>query len=148
MLQKDHVAHICTIHLNEPESVSEILKKSKDSPLSPTEVKLQSSLVRRSLSNSGTPGRNLQVNTGGQVKQIIRKKFVEPILKKDGSVRLCGDYKITVNKATETETYPLPVIQGCVWCYLAHTYQQVQLDEKSQKMATVTSHKSLFKVNR
>ncbi len=71
MLQKDHVAHICTIHLNEPESVSEILKKSKDSPLSPTEEKLQSSLVRRSLSNSGTPGRNLQVKTGGQVKQTL-----------------------------------------------------------------------------
>ena len=31
-------------------------------------------------------------------------------MKKDGSVRLCGDYKITVNQASETDTYPLPRI--------------------------------------
>ena len=35
---------------------------------------------------------------------------VVPIIKKDGSVRLCGDYKVTVNQATETYTYPLPRI--------------------------------------
>ena len=29
----------------------------------------------------------------------------------DGSVRLCSDYKITVNQATETDTYPLPRIE-------------------------------------
>ncbi len=80
------------------------------------------------------------------------------ILKKDGSVQLCGDYKITVNKATETETYPLLVIQELLTAVsgatmfskleLAHSYQQVQLDEKSQKMAAVTTHKGLFKVYR
>ena len=36
---------------------------------------------------------------------------VVPILKKDGTVRLCGDFKITVNRATETDTYPLPRIE-------------------------------------
>jgi len=35
---------------------------------------------------------------------------VVPIIKKDGSVRLCGDHKVTVNQATETYTYPLPRI--------------------------------------
>ena len=47
----------------------------------------------------------------------LKKEFLEPvkfsrwaapivpIMKKDGSIRLCGDYKITVNQATNTEKF-------------------------------------------
>ena len=83
---------------------------------------------------------------------------VVPVIKKDGSVRLCGDYKITVNQATETDTYPLPVIEELLAVVsgataflkldLAHAYQQVLLDEESQKMVTVTTLKGLFQVTR
>ena len=83
---------------------------------------------------------------------------VVPIMKKDGSVRLCGDYKITVNQATETDTYPLPRIEdmlasvagGTVLSklYLAHAYQQVVLDEESQQMATIITSKGLYRVKR
>lgn len=33
---------------------------------------------------------------------------VVPIIKKSGDVRLCGDYRSTVNQATESDTYPMP----------------------------------------
>ena len=33
---------------------------------------------------------------------------IVPVLKKDGSVRICEDYKLTVNKAAKPDTYPLP----------------------------------------
>ena len=30
------------------------------------------------------------------------------IQKADGTVRLCGDYKVTCNKASQTDVYPIP----------------------------------------
>ena len=33
---------------------------------------------------------------------------VVPIIKKNGNIRLCGDYRSTVNEATESDTYPMP----------------------------------------
>ena len=35
---------------------------------------------------------------------------IVPVPKKDGSVRICGDFKTTVNQASPTETYPLHYI--------------------------------------
>ena len=36
---------------------------------------------------------------------------IVPVLKRDGSIRICGDYKVTVNLAAKTDTYPLPKIE-------------------------------------
>lgn len=36
---------------------------------------------------------------------------VVPVVKKDNTIRLWGDYKLTVNQAATTETYPLPWIE-------------------------------------
>ena len=36
---------------------------------------------------------------------------IVPVVKKDGSVRICGDYKVTVNSAARLDTYPLPRIE-------------------------------------
>ena len=31
-----------------------------------------------------------------------------PVVKTDGSISICGDYKVTVNQAAKLDTYPLP----------------------------------------
>jgi len=48
----------------------------------------------------------------------VKKRVIEPItfsdwaapivlvLKKDGTVRICGDYKLTVNQAIKADSYP------------------------------------------
>lgn len=36
---------------------------------------------------------------------------IVPIIKTDGSIRICGDYKVTVNTCSTLDTYPLPKIE-------------------------------------
>ena len=35
---------------------------------------------------------------------------IVPVLKQEGSIRICGDYKLTVNRVAKLDTYPLPRI--------------------------------------
>ena len=33
---------------------------------------------------------------------------IVPVMKQDGRVRVCGDYKLTVNKVSKLDAYPIP----------------------------------------
>jgi hypothetical protein len=33
---------------------------------------------------------------------------IVPVIKSDGSIRICGDYKVTVNQAAKVDHYPIP----------------------------------------
>ena len=83
---------------------------------------------------------------------------VVPVIKRDGNVRLCGDYKLTINSVANTEVYPLPRIDelfaavsgGKVFSKLdlSHAYLQLQLDESSQEYVTVNTHRGLYRYTR
>ena len=95
---------------------------------------------------------------------ITKVKFSEwavpivPVVKNDKSIRLCGDYKLTINAASDTETYSLPRIDemfaslsgGTTFTKLdlRHAYQQLALDEQSQKLVTINTHRGLFQYTR
>ena len=83
---------------------------------------------------------------------------VVPVLKQDGSLRLCGDYKLTCNKAAKLDCYPIPKIQDLL-CGLANkrvfskldmsqAYAQLELDKESKTLTTINSHRGLFQYNR
>ena len=38
---------------------------------------------------------------------------IVPVLKRDKSVRICGDFKMTVNRASRLEKYPIPKLRTC-----------------------------------
>ena len=48
------------------------------------------------------------------IKKVVHSDWatpIVPVLKKGDSVRICGDYKITVNLETEQNRYPIPNIE-------------------------------------
>lgn len=61
----NHVISQCTAHFTWSECCNDILGKTQESPLTPLEERVQSSLLRRSLTNSTSP--TLKVKTRGQV---------------------------------------------------------------------------------
>ena len=77
-----------------------------------------------------------------------------PVLKPDNTVRLCGDYKLTVNRVSKLEQYPIPRIEDLFANLsggekfskldMSHAYHQIALDEESKKFVTVNTHKGLF----
>ena len=83
---------------------------------------------------------------------------IVPILKADGSVRICGDYKVTINQAVHVDKYPIPTIsdlyaqltggQVCSKLDLSHAYQQVVLDADSQALTTINTQKGLYQYKR
>ena len=78
--------------------------------------------------------------------------------KKDGGVRICGDYKPTVNTKIEIAHHPLPTVELITSKLSGNTvfskidlktvFQQLELDEASKEIYTVNTNKGLFKVNR
>ena len=36
---------------------------------------------------------------------------IVPVVKQNDTIRLCGDYQITVNQVTKVDTYPLPKVE-------------------------------------
>lgn len=83
---------------------------------------------------------------------------VVPLLKPDGNCRLCGDYKLTVNRVSTLEQYPIPRVEDLMAVLaggqqftkldMSHAYQQIQMDDQSKKYLTVNTHRGLFTYNR
>ena len=83
---------------------------------------------------------------------------IVPIVKGDGSIRICGDYKVTVNRYAQVDTYPLPLINDLFRTLsggkffskldLAHAYLQIPLEEHSKVLTTINTQKGLFQCTR
>ena len=83
---------------------------------------------------------------------------IVPVVKQDGTVRICGDYKVTINPALLVDSYPIPLVEDLYAsmsggkCFtkldLSQAYLQLQLDEDSKAYVTINTHKGLFRYNR
>ena len=80
---------------------------------------------------------------------------IVPVPKSDGQLRLCGDYKVTINPYLEVDKYPLPKPEDLFTTLvggqrftkldLRHAYQQMELDTDSRELVTINTHKGLYR---
>ncbi|XP_048480662.1 uncharacterized protein K02A2.6-like [Plutella xylostella] len=93
----------------------------------------------------------------GVIYKVERSDYgtpIVPVVKSNGDIRVCGDYKITINKLLKEFHYPLPRIDEIFTALgggeqytkldLSHAYQQVLLSEESQPMTAITTHIGTF----
>ena len=83
---------------------------------------------------------------------------IVPVVKSDGSVRICGDYKVTANLAMKVDSHPIPRIKELFTAMsggvsftkldLSHAYLQLQLDESAKEYLVINTHKGLFEYTR
>lgn len=84
--------------------------------------------------------------------------LIVPVLKPDGSVRICGDFKVTLRPYLDVPEYPMPTPEelftklngGELFTKLdlSNAYQQVLLHEESQPCVTITTHLGLYQYTR
>ena len=81
-----------------------------------------------------------------------------PVRKPNGSVRLCGGYKVTINPYLNVNQYPLPRPeelfatlnngQHFTKLDLSEAYLQIELDDDAKKYLVINTHKGLYRFNR
>ena len=72
-----------------------------------------------------------------------------------GPIRICGDYKLTVNKVAPLDNYPVPSVTdqlatlngGVVFSKLdlSQAYQQLPLEEGTRELLTISTHRGLYR---
>lgn len=88
-------------------------------------------------------------------------KWATPLVvvaKKDGTVRKCGNFKVTVNPYLECDEHPLPKIEDMLATIgpvshisvldLSQAYLQMPLSEESKDICVINTHKGLYKMQR
>jgi transposase InsO family protein len=93
----------------------------------------------------------------GVLERVDHSEWATPVVavpKGDGHIRLCWDYKVTLNPALEIDQYPLPkpeelfaTLSGGKYFSkldLKQAYTQMLLEEKSREYATVNTHRGLY----
>ena len=79
---------------------------------------------------------------------------IVPVVKPNGDVQICGDFKVTVNPQLQTEQHPLPRIDD-IFTNLAggkkftkidlrQAYHQMEVEEESQDYLTINTHQGLY----
>jgi hypothetical protein len=97
----------------------------------------------------------------GIIKPVNYSEWAAPIVivpKHNGKMHLCGDFKVTINCMIDVDQYPLlrpndlfTALAGgqkFTKLDLSQAYQQLPLDEESQKLVTINTQRGLFQFTR
>ncbi|XP_045448702.1 uncharacterized protein K02A2.6-like [Melitaea cinxia] len=96
----------------------------------------------------------------GVIEPVDTSDWATPLVivhKPDGSLRLCADYKVTLNKMLHVDRYPVPKVddlfsrlRGSKYFTkldLSQAYNQILLDD-TRNLTVINTHRGLFVYNR
>ena len=106
-----------------------------------------------------------------ELDRLVKLGIIEPVqfaewaapivavLKSDKkSIRICGDFKLTVNSVSKVDRYPIPKIDDLVATLsggqkftkldMSQAYMQIMLSEDSKQYVIINTHRGLFRYNR
>lgn len=99
--------------------------------------------------------------TEGELVPVERSEWAAPIVvvhKKDGGIRICGDFKVSINPVICSQVYPLPTPEEMFSMLangesytkldLARAYKQMAVKKECQNLLTINTHLGLFKYTR
>ena len=102
--------------------------------------------------------RNIQLGILERVDFSQWATPIVPIIKPTGAIRICGDYKVTINKGMNIPQYPIPSVDELMdklaggekfsKIDLSDAYLQVPLDEPSREMCTINTPFGLYRPTR
>ena len=112
---------------------------------------------------------SLKAKIEAQLDKLVKEGVIEPvqhaewaasivpIIKSDNTVRICGDFKVTINAVSKLDRYPIPKIEDLLARLsggrsytkldLKEAYQQLLLDKESKQFMVINTHKGLFSYN-
>ena len=113
----------------------------------------------------------MQSKVDEEIDRLVGNGILEPVQNSEGaapvvavwkperkSIRLCGDFKQTVNRVSKLDRYPIPKIEDLLATLkggryfskldLQHAYQQLKLDAESQKYVVINTKRGLFRYTR
>ncbi|XP_060607830.1 uncharacterized protein K02A2.6-like [Ruditapes philippinarum] len=95
------------------------------------------------------------------VEKVTHSEWATPIVpvpKSNVDIRICGDFKVTINPVLEVDQHPLPQIEHIFASLgkgkkfskivLKNAYLQLEVDDESKKLLKISIHKGLFRYNR
>ncbi|XP_064477677.1 uncharacterized protein K02A2.6-like [Ornithodoros turicata] len=102
-----------------------------------------------------------RLESEGILTEVNVSEWATPIVhvvKPNGTVRICGDFKRTINQHLVVDQYPLPVVedifarlsggQKYTKIDLRQAFLQMEVHERSKHLQTINTEKELFRYNR
>lgn len=97
----------------------------------------------------------------GVLKKVESSEWatpIVPVLKPNGNVRICGDYKVTINKCIQVDDHPLPTVdelflgiaggEKFTKLDLSQAYLHLPVREKDRSYLTLNTHRGLYEPTR
>ncbi|XP_052242483.1 uncharacterized protein K02A2.6-like [Dreissena polymorpha] len=108
--------------------------------------------IKKELDNLERQGILTKVNTSEWATPIV------PVVKPNGDVRICGDFKATVNQEINVDKNPLPRLEDVLVNLspgqkyskldLRQAFLQLECDEESKELLTINTHRGLYRYHR